>query len=85
MATRCIIAGQNDKLFYIMWSNDARGTRYYIATQFAAELQRVLRLEYPWVTVTANGTQIVYDGNSPSGPGQPVANGRSSRSRPTRI
>ena len=42
--------------------------------QFATELQRVLRLEYPWVTVTANGTQIVYDGNSPTAPGQPVAN-----------
>ena len=77
-----IVAGQNDKLFYIMWSNDARGTRYYIATltqgtytmaQFAAELQRVPRLEYPWVTVTANGNQIVYDGDSPAGPGQPVA------------
>ena len=27
-----IVAGQNDKLYYIMWSNDARGTRYYIAT-----------------------------------------------------
>ena len=22
------VAGQNDKLFYIMWSNDARGARY---------------------------------------------------------
>ena len=42
--------------------------------QIAAELQRVLRLEYPWMTVTANGNQIVYDGDSPAGPGQPVAN-----------
>ena len=26
------------------------------------------------MTVTANGTQIVYDGDSPAGLGQPVAN-----------
>ena len=48
-----IVAGQNDKLYYIMWSNDARGARCYIATlnqgtytmaQLAAELQRAPRL-----------------------------------------
>ena len=77
-----ILAGQNDKLYYYVWTN-GRGGGWSIATltpgsytmaQFAAELQRVLRIEYPWVTVTANGTQIVYDGNSPTAPGQPVAN-----------